>query len=93
MLFAAARRRNGSLGLSRCAAPLAKTLAGCAAMAAAIFAARHFAAPLRTALPERIGAAAHLAVLVAAGGAAYGAFAFVFARDLLGRRFRRAGRR
>ena len=62
LLVHAARRRNGTLGIARLAAPVTKMLAGSAAMAAAIFALKSY-----TELPQILA----LALYIAAGGAVY----------------------
>ena len=62
LLVRAARRRNGTLGIVRLVAPVAKMLAGSAAMAAAILALKAF-----TELPHILA----LALYMAAGGAVY----------------------
>ena len=62
ILACAARRRNGSLGMRRLAAPVAKMLLGSAAMTAAILLAKRFVC-----LPPVLS----LAVCIAVGGAVY----------------------
>jgi len=90
MLLAAARRVNGTLGLSRCARPMAKIAAGTAAMAAAIVAARPLAEAAAGTVSAKLGDAARLAVLVAAGAATYGVFAAAAGLSFR-RRLRRVG--
>ena len=87
MLYAAATRKNGSLGLARAAGPVARIAAASIAMGAVLAAAKWAIAssPVASgALPP--GSVARLAALVAAGGAVYAACAAAFMRDLLPRR-------
>jgi len=91
-LFVLARRRNGSLGLSSCARPVARMAAASVAMAAVVWLLKPLAESLAAPLSPRFASVVVLAALVAAGAAAYGALALVAmpdaARGLL-RRFRR----
>jgi putative peptidoglycan lipid II flippase len=75
LLLALARRRNGSLGLSTVVRPVALSLAAAVLMAAVLAVARPFAA--------RLPSVAALAVLVALGGALYGAISLALMPDQL----------
>ena len=74
-LVAAARRRNGTLGLAQITGPVAATLGASVAMGIAVHAAR----PLVASLPPVFA----LAALVALGAAVYGAISLVLLRDQL----------
>ena len=91
LLVALAIRRNGSLGLSGCVAPVAKMLAASFAMGVVVYVSRPFVvASCDACLPEVPARIASLAVMVAAGGVAYAAAALALmrgeARTLLRRR-------
>jgi putative peptidoglycan lipid II flippase len=70
MLAAAARRRNGSLGIRRLVSPVAKMLAGSALMAAAIFGAKALVGlppVFSLALSVGVGGAVYFAAMAAMG--------------------------
>lgn len=70
MLVTFARRKNGHLGLSRCAVPVFKILIASAVMAAALFAYKAWAYGCSSG--ARFGSLAALCHLVVIGGAVYG---------------------
>ncbi len=90
LLLRKARRLNGTLGLARCLAPLARVLVASAVMAAAIVLLRPVAAAGCGRLGARLGPVVALAALIACGLLAYGACALVLMRDQIrGLRLRR----
>ena len=92
LLLRKARRLNGTLGLARCLAPLARVLVASAVMAAAIVLLRPVAAAGCGRLGARLGPVVALAALIACGLLAYGACALVLMRDQI-RGLRRRRRR
>lgn len=90
MLLFLAKRRNGSLGLSRTVAPICRIVAASLAMGAALLALKPASARLFAPLGPRLGAAASLAALVAAGAAVYAVCAaLAMRRELAAMRRRR----
>ena len=91
LLYAAACRKNGSLGLASCIPPVAKVLAAAIAMALVLYLVRPHSADFFARFGLRLGSILSLGTLVFCGMIVYGAFALVLMPDALRnlRNFRR----